>query len=92
MRHTINVWKARVNWEHGEVDVRPNWRFALPAWIIPSLIGELFIHLLGGYLIGIIAGVGVSLVKSYYDFYLLMREYIPPLKRRKKVLHIFFSR
>ena len=87
----MNVWKARVDWERGEIDVTPNWKFALPVWILPSLVGEIFITLIGGHFAGIIAGVGVSLVKGYYDFFIMMKRYIPPLKKRKKLWRYIFQ-
>jgi len=86
----MRVWKAKVNWTLGKIDVKPNWAFALPAWTLPSLVAEILIMLLGGRFIGIIAGVSVSLIKSYYDFCLILKEYIPTLIPSRNFWHIFF--
>ena len=85
----MRVWKAKVNWTLGTVDVRANWRYVLPVWILPSLVAEVVIVWMGGQIIGIIAGVSISLIKSYYDFCAIMREYIPPLLPQRDFWHIF---
>lgn len=84
----MNIWVATINWSRGEIDVSPKWRFAVSVWIAPSLFAELFVRLiLNAYFIGIIAGIGVSLIKSYYDLFKLMSDYYPHLtKRRHKKL------
>lgn len=79
----MRVWKAKVNWTRGSVDVTPSWRFALPAWVLPSLVGEAIVQWMGGMLIGVISGISVSLIKSYYDFYMIMRDYVPPLQQKR---------
>lgn len=76
------VWKARVNWTGGKIDVTPNWRFALPAWILPALVGEWTVQCMGGQIVGFIAGGCVSLLKSYHDFYRMMAAYVPMLNRK----------
>lgn len=76
------VWKADVNWLGGKVDISPYWRFALPAWILPALVGEWTVQWMGGQVIGIIAGGSVSLLKSYHDFYRLMSAYVPQLSQK----------
>ena len=86
----MRVWKAKVNWTLGKIDVKTNWSFAVPVWILPSLVAEIVIMLLGGRFIGIIAGVSISLIKSYYDFCLVMKEYIPTLVPTRDFWHIFF--
>jgi hypothetical protein len=78
-----------VNWTLGTVDVKANWRYALPVWILPSLAAEVVIRFMGGQIIGIIAGVGVSLIKSYYDFCLTMKEHLPTLLPKRDFWHIF---
>mgnify|MGYP001261914114 CR=1 FL=1 len=76
------VWKANVNWTSGKIDITPNWAFALPAWILPALIGEWTVQCMGGQVIGFIAGGLVSLLKSYHDFYRMMAAYAPMLNRK----------
>ncbi len=73
------VWKARVNWLGGKIDISPYWWVALPAWILPAVVGEWTVRCMGGQLIGVIAGGSVSLLKSYHDFYRLMAAYMPQL-------------
>ena len=85
----MRVWKAKVNWTQGTVDVKANWRYAIPAWILPAFAAEMVIQWLGGQIIGIIAGASVSLIKSYYDFCVIMKEYIPPLLPGRDFWHIF---
>lgn len=76
------VWKAEVNWLGGKVNISPYWRFALPAWLLPALIGEWTVQCMGGQVIGVIAGGSVSLLKSYHDFYRLMGAYVPVLSEK----------
>lgn len=87
---SARVWTAKVDWRLGKVDVQPYWPLALPAWVLPALVGEAVVEWMGGYLIGIIMGVSVSLIKSYYDFYLIMAEYIPPLQPKRTFWQILF--
>jgi hypothetical protein len=88
----MNIWKARITWENAEIDISPKWHLALSAWVLPSLFGELFIRALGGYFVGVIAGVSVSLLKSYYDFYRIMGSYYPHFRRRKSLFRILVPR
>ncbi len=76
------VWKAQVNWLGGKIDVSPYWRLALPAWLLPALVGEWTVQCMGGQVIGLIAGGSVSLLKSYHDFYRLMGAYVPMLTEK----------
>ena len=78
----FGVWKANVNWTRGKIDISPNWGFAIPAWILPALVGEWTVQCIGGQVIGFIAGGFVSLLKSYYDFYRMMAAYVPMLNQK----------
>ena len=82
----MKVWKVHPNWESGIIHISPNWRCAIPVWLLPAVVAEIFIRFFGGSYIGIIAGIGVALVKSYYDFFILMSTYHPFFKNKKEII------
>lgn len=79
----MNVWKARPSCGTGIIHLSPNWKYALIIWFLPAIAAEFFIRLIGGSIIGIIAGIGASLIKSYYDFYIIMYHYHPFFKNKR---------
>lgn len=85
MKMTFNVWRVELKWGKMQMELHPLWRFMVIVWVIPPIFGELTWRFLGGEFFGIILGLFLSSLKTFFDYLVVMYEYktMSDIQRKK---------
>ena len=85
MRKRFNVWRVELKWGKMQMELHPIWIYMVIVWTMPPAFGELTWRLFGGEFFGVILGLFLSSLKTFFDYLVVMYEYkiMSDIQRKK---------